>query len=52
MTVGLDPARPDEGEFDLDITFAESDVGLAELLRLTDDGCGSTCQSACTASCP
>ena len=34
-------------EFDLDIRIFESGVGLDEVIRMTDDGCGSTCQSAC-----
>jgi len=41
-----------EPEFDLDITVIETDAGLAELMRLTDDGCGSSCESACTTTCP
>lgn len=41
-----------EVEFDLDISIFETDAGLAELMRLTDDGCGSSCQSACSTSCP
>lgn len=55
LKTGLEPgpesARPEEREFDLDISFIESDAGLSEFLRLTDDGCGSTCESACN-SCP
>jgi FxLD family lantipeptide len=35
-------------EFDLDIRIFESGTGLDEIIRMTDDGCGSTCQSACT----
>lgn len=42
-----DAAGPD-AEFDLDIRIFESGVGLDEIIRMTDDGCGSTCQSACT----
>lgn len=36
-----------DAEFDLDIRIFESGVGLDEVIRMTDDGCGSTCQSAC-----
>jgi FxLD family lantipeptide len=36
-----------DAEFDLDIRIFESGVGLDEIIRMTDDGCGSTCQSAC-----
>ena len=35
-------------EFDLDISVFETGTGLAEIIRTTDDGCGSTCESACT----
>ena len=34
-------------EFDLDISLFETGAGLAEIIRMTDDGCGSTCESAC-----
>jgi FxLD family lantipeptide len=40
------PAAGPDAEFDLDIRIFESGVGLDEIIRLTDDGCGSTCQSA------
>ncbi|MGH8898293.1 MAG: FxLD family lanthipeptide [Egibacteraceae bacterium] len=39
-------------DFDLDITIVESGQLVHELLRMTDDGCGTTCQSACPPSCP
>lgn len=38
-------------DFDLDISIVESGPVLTELVRLTDDNCGHTCESACT-SCP
>lgn len=38
-------------EFDLDIRIFESGVGLDDIIRMTDDGCGTTCESACN-SCP
>jgi len=38
-------------EWDLDISIVESGPVVDELMRLTDDGCGATCQSACN-SCP
>lgn len=47
---GIEPFASDE--FDLDIRFAESGPVLEELMRPTDDGCGKTCESACTPSCP
>ena len=57
MTVLMDqvaaaPAPPAaDAEFDLDVSIVESGPVIAELMRLTDDNCGSTCESACT-SCP
>lgn len=50
MTVQLEDAAVD-AEFDLDITLVESGPVVDELLRLTDDQCGTTCESACV-SCP
>ena len=37
-----------ETDFDLDITIVESGPMVVDLMRSTDDGCGTTCQSACT----
>jgi FxLD family lantipeptide len=37
--------EPDE--FELDIRVLESGDAAAELIVLTDDGCGSTCASPC-----
>jgi len=34
-------------DFDLDLSIVESGQVTHELLQLTDDGCGSTCESAC-----
>jgi FxLD family lantipeptide len=53
VTVQMDhpPAPTAEADWDLDITIVESGGVVDDLLRLTDDGCGTTCQSACT-SCP
>ena len=49
----LAPTNPAaEPEFDLDVSIVESGRVLTELLRATDDGCGTTCESACPASCP
>ncbi len=42
------PAPDADTEFDLDIRVFESGIGLDEIIRMTDDGCGSTCESACT----
>ncbi|MGH8906601.1 MAG: FxLD family lanthipeptide [Egibacteraceae bacterium] len=47
------PATPvSDSEFDLDVSIVESGPVVAELMRITDDGCGSTCESACMDSCP
>lgn len=40
-----------DSEFDLDVSIVESGPVIDELMRLTDDNCGTTCESACT-SCP
>ncbi|MGH3940033.1 MAG: FxLD family lanthipeptide [Pseudonocardiaceae bacterium] len=53
MTVQTDqmaavPVTPTaDSEFDLDVSIVESGPVIAELMRLTDDNCGSTCESAC-----
>jgi FxLD family lantipeptide len=36
--------------FDLDIRVIESGDAAVTLINLTDDGCGSTCPSACATS--
>jgi FxLD family lantipeptide len=63
MTVQLDqpvapvqPATEDQqvpelGDFDLDITIVEGGPAADQLIRLTNDGCNSTCATACV-SCP
>jgi FxLD family lantipeptide len=35
-------------DFDLDVSIVETGPVIADLMRSTDDNCGSTCQSACT----
>ena len=35
-------------DFDLDVEVLEVGPTVPELMRATDDNCGSTCQSACT----
>ncbi|WP_344876051.1 FxLD family lanthipeptide [Allokutzneria multivorans] len=39
-----------ELDFDLDLTFVESSSQQGVLLSYTDDGCGQTCESACSNS--
>ncbi|MFV2104085.1 FxLD family lanthipeptide [Micromonospora sp. LOL_024] len=41
---------PDDWE--LDVTFVESGEGVDKLIYMTNDGCGKTCQSACSTTCP
>jgi FxLD family lantipeptide len=42
------PSLTDEaGEFDLDVSIVASGPVVADLMRNTDDNCGSTNQSAC-----
>lgn len=53
MTIHMDemavvPGAPVvDSEFDLDVSIVESGPVIDELMRLTDDGCGQTCESAC-----
>jgi FxLD family lantipeptide len=35
-------------DFELDVSIVETGPVIADLMRSTDDGCGTTCQSACT----
>lgn len=37
--------------WDLDVTIVEGGPAADQLIRLTSDGCNSTCATACT-SCP
>jgi FxLD family lantipeptide len=46
------PTKADLGEWELDITIIESGPAADKLIYMTDDGCGSTCQSACSGTCP
>ncbi|MGH3914820.1 MAG: FxLD family lanthipeptide [Pseudonocardiaceae bacterium] len=39
-----------DSEFDLDVSIVESGPVIDELMRLTDDNCGSTCETACPAT--
>lgn len=40
------------GEWDLDVSIVEDGPTADKLIRMTDDGCGTTCQSACSTTCP
>lgn len=35
-------------DFDLDITFVEAGGTVEHIIKMTEDNCGSTCESACT----
>jgi FxLD family lantipeptide len=64
MTIGRTEQPPYDGDateqrqdgadlddlFDLDIRFIESGPNANTVIAMTDDGCGSTCPSACTTS--
>ncbi|MFN2496039.1 MAG: FxLD family lanthipeptide [Pseudonocardiaceae bacterium] len=45
-----DGAEIDSDPFDLDISFIEHGPKADTVIAMTDDGCGSTCPSACTTS--
>jgi FxLD family lantipeptide len=44
MTAQLEPLD----DFDLDIEFIEAGSTVEHIIKMTDDNCGTTCQSACT----
>lgn len=46
------PTEFGEQEFDFDVSFVESGAAADKLIQMTDDGCGKTCQSACSTTCP
>lgn len=49
MPVQLDkPCETGLEEWDLDVTIVESGPAADQLIRMTDDGCNSTCATACT----
>lgn len=35
-------------DFDLDIEFIEAGGTVEHIIRMTQDNCGTTCESACT----
>lgn len=45
-----DGAETDSDPFELDISFIEHGPNADTVIAMTDDGCGSTCPSACTTS--
>jgi FxLD family lantipeptide len=48
----MQAGEEDFGEWDLDVSIVESGPAADKLIRMTDDGCGTTCQSACSTTCP
>ncbi|WP_240796446.1 FxLD family lanthipeptide [Streptomyces sp. RFCAC02] len=38
--------------WDLDVSIIESGPEADRLIQMTDDGCGQTCESACSTTCP
>lgn len=48
-TEGSTPTTPGpDPDFDLDIEFIEAGGTVEHIIKMTQDGCGSTCASACT----
>lgn len=45
-------AAEDFAGWDLDVSIVESGPEADKLIQMTDDGCGRTCQSACSTTCP
>jgi FxLD family lantipeptide len=48
MPSGMLTQATRDGDFDLDVTIIESSPVVPEPVRSTSDGCGHTCESACT----
>ena len=48
----LPPEAFDDASWELDVSIVESGPEADRLIRMTDDGCGQSCQSACTNTCP
>ena len=49
----LEPTSADlPGDWELDISIVESGPAADQLIRMTDDGCNSTCGTACTTAPP
>ncbi|MEU5900316.1 FxLD family lanthipeptide [Streptomyces venezuelae] len=42
----------DPDGWDLDISIVETGPEADRLIQMTDDGCGETCESACSSTCP
>lgn len=46
-----DPNAAAGAEFDLDVSFLEAGGTVKELIFMTNDNCGTTCESACSTTC-
>ncbi|MER7128564.1 FxLD family lanthipeptide [Streptosporangium saharense] len=46
-TLAESAQEPQDWLADLDVTIVESGVAAEQLIRMTDDGCNSTCGTAC-----
>ena len=42
------PEAVDDADFDLDVTIIDAAPVVSEPVLSTSDGCGGTCESACT----
>jgi FxLD family lantipeptide len=49
---GTAPSDEAPDDWELDVTIVESGPAADRLIQMTDDGCGQTCQSACSTTCP
>ncbi|MEH1128361.1 FxLD family lanthipeptide [Micromonospora sp. CPCC 206061] len=47
-TAGSDVEGGVLDDFDLDIEFIEAGGTVEHIIKMTEDNCGTTCQSACT----
>ena len=47
-TVPAATENPQPGIEDLDISFLEAGDTVDHIIKMTNDNCGTTCQSACT----
>lgn len=52
---GRNPSSPDTAkefaDWEFDVALVESGPEANRLIQMTDDGCGQTCQSACSSTC-
>ncbi|MFV2175541.1 FxLD family lanthipeptide [Actinomadura sp. LOL_016] len=49
---GTDGDAWQDDAWELDISIVESGPAADTLIRMTNDGCGATCESACSTTCP